>query len=67
LEYLVELCGFDSTKAWTDLFFVQTWEQRKAKLNNVKRDLELKKSRRIELKVKIDLNYLEPKYVLVGG
>jgi hypothetical protein len=42
-EYLVELYGFDSTKAWTDLFLVHTREQRKAELDDARRDLELKK------------------------
>jgi hypothetical protein len=43
LEYLVGLYGFDSTNAWTDLFLVRTREQRNAKLEDARRDLELKK------------------------
>jgi hypothetical protein len=42
-KYLVELYGFDSTKAWTDLFLVRTREQRKAELDDARHDLELKK------------------------
>lgn len=37
------LHGFDSTKAWTDLFLVRTREQRKAELDDARRDLELRK------------------------
>jgi hypothetical protein len=41
-KYLVELYGFNSTKAWTDLFLVRTREQWKAELDDASSDLELK-------------------------
>jgi hypothetical protein len=46
---------------------VRTREKRKAKLDDARHDIELRKVMWVGVKVEIDMNYLEPGYVLVGG